>query len=250
MLRRVLEEADDATLVLLDEIGSGTDPAEGAALAAADAGIADANADPLRSPPPTSGSLKDLAGHTPGIINASLQFDAVSLTPTYRFLKGVPGSALTGSPLRGGWAYRAEILADAEARVPDAERSLDALLAAVEERERELRSAQANSGRSARLTWNRCPLAWRLRTRSQRAREAELKRKEKEAERVGPAAGPRLSAGSAGTGGGSAGRGSWCSGRGGSAGSAQAGGGWGEGVRRGGSGAAGQRGSGARWQRS
>ena len=84
------------------------------------------------------GSLKELASHTPGMVNASLQFDAATLTPTYRFLKGVPGRSY-GLAIARRLGVGPEILADAEARVPDAERSLDALLAAVEERERELR---------------------------------------------------------------------------------------------------------------
>ncbi len=182
MLRRVLEEADDATLVLLDEIGSGTDPAEGAALAAA-ALVSLTERGSITLATTHLGSLKDLAGHTHGIVNASLQFDAVTLTPTYRFLKGVPGRSY-GLAIARRLGVPARILADAEARVPDAERSLDALLAAVEERERELRSAQAKQEERA-LDLESLSARLAAQNESQAAREAELKRKEKEAERVG-----------------------------------------------------------------
>ncbi len=182
MLRRILEEADDVTLVLLDEIGSGTDPAEGAALAAATL-VSLTRRGSIALATTHLGSLKDLASHTDGIVNASLQFDAVSLTPTYRFLKGVPGRSY-GLAIARRLGVAADILADAEARVPDAERSLDALLAAVEERERELRAAQATleertlelESLSARLTHQ---------NDAQTAREADLKRREKEADHQG-----------------------------------------------------------------
>ena len=180
MLRQVLEEADDASLVLLDEIGSGTDPAEGAALAGATL-VSLTRRGSVSLATTHLGSLKDLASHTPGIVNASLQFDAVTLTPTYRFLKGVPGRSY-GLAIARRLGVAAEILTDAEARVPDAERSLDALLAAVEERERELRAAQGTlAERAVDLESLSARLA--LQNESQAAREAELKRREKEAER-------------------------------------------------------------------
>jgi DNA mismatch repair protein MutS2 len=182
MLRRVLDEADAAALVLLDEIGSGTDPAEGAALAAATLASLTARA-ALTLATTHLGALKNLASHTPGVVNASLQFDAATLTPTYRFLKGVPGRSY-GLAIARRLGVAPGILADAEARVPDAERNLDTLLAAVEDRERELRAVQARveertvdlDGLEARL---------RVQDESQSAREAELKRREKDAERAG-----------------------------------------------------------------
>ncbi|HET9725600.1 MAG TPA: Smr/MutS family protein [Gemmatimonadales bacterium] len=182
MLRRVLEEADDATLVLLDEVGSGTDPAEGAALAAA-ALVSLTGRRSLTLATTHLGTLKDVASHTPGVVNASLQFDAATLTPTYRFLKGVPGRSY-GLAIARRLGVAAEILADAEARVPDAERSLDLLLAAVEERQRELARKQEEVGERA---IEQDALAGRLAAQqeSQAAREAELRRREKEAERAG-----------------------------------------------------------------
>ena len=182
MLRRVLEEADDTTLVLLDEIGSGTDPAEGAALAGATL-VSLTQRGSVALATTHLGTLKDLASHTPGIINASLQFDAVTLTPTYRFLKGVPGRSY-GLSIARRLGVGAEILADAEARVPDAERSLDTLLAAVEQRERDLRvEQQTQAERAVDLESLSARLA--LQNESQAAREAELKRREKESERQG-----------------------------------------------------------------
>jgi DNA mismatch repair protein MutS2 len=182
MLRRVLEEADDTTLVLIDEIGSGTDPAEGAALAAA-ALVSLTRRGSLTLATTHLGSLKELAENTEGIVNASLQFDSVSLSPTYRFLKGVPGRSY-GLAIARRLGVEASVLADAESRIPDAERSLDALLAAVEAKEQELREGQAQQAdRSLELE----SLAARLSAQqeSQAAREAELKRREKEAERDG-----------------------------------------------------------------
>jgi DNA mismatch repair protein MutS2 len=181
MLRRILDEADDATLVLLDEIGSGTDPAEGAALAAATL-VSLTSRGTLTLATTHLGSLKDVASHTSGVVNASLQFDAATLTPTYRLLKGVPGRSY-GLAIARRLGVPPEILADAEARVPDAERSLDALLAAVEERQRQLAAAQAAlAERTVELDALDARLS--LQQQSQSARETELKRREKDAERA------------------------------------------------------------------
>ena len=182
MVRRVLEEADDESLVLLDEIGSGTDPVEGAALASATL-VSLTGRGSVTLATTHLGALKELASHTGGIVNASLQFDAATLTPTYRLLKGVPGRSY-GLAIARRLGVAGEILADAESRVPDAERRLDALLAAVEEREGEMRLAQrALEERVLELD----SLAARLNVQqeTQTSREAELKRREKEAEREG-----------------------------------------------------------------
>jgi len=182
MLRGVLEDADDRTLVLLDEIGSGTDPVEGAALAAATL-VSLTRRGTVTLATTHLGALKELASHEPGVVNASLQFDAATLTPTYRFMKGVPGRSY-GLSIARRLGVAGNILDDAEARVPDAERRLDALLAAVEERERQLRAEQAAA---AERTVELDSLAARLGVQeaSQSAREAELKRREKDAEREG-----------------------------------------------------------------
>ncbi len=182
MLRRILDHADGATLVLLDEVGSGTDPAEGAALAAASL-VSLTDRGSLTLATTHLGTLKNLASQTPGVVNASLQFDAATLTPTYRFLKGVPGRSY-GLAIARRLGVTPGILADAESRVPDAERSLDVLLAAVEERQRELRAAQeAAATRTLELDSLGASLA--TQAQAQAAREAELKRREKDAERTG-----------------------------------------------------------------
>jgi DNA mismatch repair protein MutS2 len=182
MLRRILAEADAGSLVLLDEVGSGTDPAEGAALAGAILASLTARG-ALTLATTHLGALKDLASHTTGVVNASLQFDAATLTPTYRFVKGVPGRSY-GLAIARRLGIEPEILTDAEARVPDAERNLDALLAAVEERGREAREARARlEQREAELDSLQARLT--VQDESQRAREADLKRREKDADRAG-----------------------------------------------------------------
>jgi DNA mismatch repair protein MutS2 len=77
-----------------------------------------------------------------------------------------------------------EILADAESRVPLAERSLDALLAAVEERERELRAAQEKLETRA-IELDSLDARLRVQGESQAVRETELRKREKEADRTG-----------------------------------------------------------------
>ncbi len=182
LLRVILEEADASSLVLLDEIGSGTDPAEGAALARA-ALLALTRRGTVTVATTHLGALKRLAAEAAGIVNASLQFDAATLQPTYRLIKGVPGRSY-GLAIAKRLGLGSDVLAEAEAYVPEAERSLDALLAVVEQRERDqLVREQELTARLEQAEARAQALA--AQAEAQSTRETTLARREREAERVG-----------------------------------------------------------------
>lgn len=91
-LNRIADQATPRSLVLLDELGSATDPEEGAALAVAVAEhFLKAGAWSIASTHLTS--LKVYAENAPGAVNAAVGFDEHSLTPTYELRQGVPGTS-------------------------------------------------------------------------------------------------------------------------------------------------------------
>jgi len=139
---RILEQADGCSLVILDELGAGTDPQEGSALARAilthlvKLGITTL----VTTHHP---ELKAFAHATPGVINASVEFDLETLRPTYRLMIGLPGrsNALAIAERLG---LPDPIIANARAEIhPDDLRSEDLLDEILRQRDlsRQARSA-------------------------------------------------------------------------------------------------------------
>jgi DNA mismatch repair protein MutS2 len=172
-LRELLDGADIETLALIDEIGSGTDPLEGGALARAVL-LELTRRSALTVATTHYGQLKLLATEEPGIVNASLQFDAERLQPTYRLLKGVPGQSY-GLAIARRLGLPEPILSEAEESLPQGERDVAKLLLELEAKEQRLADASVQLERQLAETGS-------LRERLE-AQEVDLRRREKDAER-------------------------------------------------------------------
>jgi DNA mismatch repair protein MutS2 len=143
-LGEILRLATADSLVMVDELGSGTDPVEGAAL-----GWAILESLTRRSTMTLAtthlGELKQLAGQVSGVVNASLQFDAVALAPTYRLIKGIPGRSY-GISIARRLRLPEDVVVRAEERLPQQERDLAALVERLERRDEELSRREREAG--------------------------------------------------------------------------------------------------------
>ena len=171
-LRSALEGADAESLVLIDEIGSGTDPVEGAALAQAI--ILELTRRSAFTVATTHlGALKLLSTEDERVVNASLQFDAERLEPTYRLLKGLPGRSY-GLAIARRLGLPAAVLEEAEAALPEGERDVGRLLLELEAKEQRLADLNADLdlelARTRKLTGQ---LEERERALAQRQQDAE-----------------------------------------------------------------------------
>jgi len=184
-LRRIttiVSEAGPHTLVLLDELGAGTDPTEGSALAQA---LLDhfIRAGAIVAATTHYAELKAYAHTTAGARNAAVEFDLDTLSPTYRLTIGLPGGSQAFA-IAERLGLPEAIVADARSRLTEAQRSFEATLAAIRETEGETSEALERARSAEQRASEALSAAQEERRRARRERDEQVRAARDEAERI------------------------------------------------------------------
>ncbi len=141
----VVEQCDDRTLVLFDELGAGTDPAEGAALAMAIIEFCRKMGSRVIATTHYA-ELKLYAMRTAGVINASCEFDVETLRPTYKLLIGIPGKS-NAFAISRKLGLSEEILKEANDLVGKSDKDFEDVLSQLEQQRQQMESARLEAER-------------------------------------------------------------------------------------------------------
>jgi DNA mismatch repair protein MutS2 len=181
-ITRIVEHAGPGTLVLLDELGAGTDPTEGSALAQA---LLDhfIRSGALVAATTHYAEIKVYAHETPAARNASVEFDLETLSPTYRLTIGLPGGSQAFA-IAERLGLPDAIVADARSRLSENQAAFEATLASIRKQEGEIGEAVER----ARVAEARAAEALRSadeeRRRARRERDEAVKAARDEAQRL------------------------------------------------------------------
>ena len=140
-IKDIIENANSKSLVLMDELGSGTDPMEGAAFAMA---IIDyLNKKYVTSIITTHYSeVKAYAFNTTGIKSASIEFNVETLSPTYRLLEGIPGES-NALIIARKYGISEEVIENAKSYISEDNQRVEEMLKSIKEKNDELETMQA-----------------------------------------------------------------------------------------------------------
>ena len=141
----VVAQCDDRTLVLFDELGAGTDPAEGAALAMAIIEFCRKMGSRVAATTHYA-ELKLYAMRTKGVINASCEFDVETLRPTYKLLIGIPGKS-NAFAISRKLGLPEEILKEADDLVGKSDKDFEDVLSQLEQQRQQMESARYEAER-------------------------------------------------------------------------------------------------------
>ena len=142
---QIIDQCDADSLILFDELGAGTDPAEGAALAVALIEFCRTMGSRVAATTHYA-ELKIFAMRTPGVVNASCEFDVETLQPTYRLLIGVPGKS-NAFAISRRLGLSEDIIKKAQDMISENDQNFEDVLNLLEQQRQQMEAARIEAER-------------------------------------------------------------------------------------------------------